>query len=112
MFIFFSSFQHAIRHIKSPSRSQSRKLENQWQGASWFLPRSPREREKHRFVDLDSNETIHLMCRVQTWTSEQQRHGDQLLAVAVAGSCLPMNFVRDSNIKNWVKYIAPQVPIF
>ena len=46
------------------------------------------------------------------WTPAQQKYGDQLLAVAVAGSCLPMNFVRDSNIKNWVKYIAPQVPMF
>ena len=46
------------------------------------------------------------------WTPEKQQHGDKLLAAAVAGSCLPMNFVRDPNIKNWVNYIAPQVPIF
>lgn len=31
---------------------------------------------------------------------------DQLLAVA--GSCLPMSFVRDNNIKRWVNYIAPK----
>ena len=34
---------------------------------------------------------------------------DQLLAVA--GSCLPMSFVRDNNIKRWVNYIAPEVPL-
>lgn len=33
---------------------------------------------------------------------------DQLLAVA--GSCLPMSFVRDNSIKCWVNYIAPEVP--
>ena len=38
-----------------------------------------------------------------------QKHGDKLLAVAVAGSCLPISIVKDSNVKNWVKFIAPQV---
>lgn len=47
---------------------------------------------------------------VKIWTAEKQKHGNQLLAVAVAGSCLPMNFVRDPNIKRWVNYIAPEVP--
>ena len=46
---------------------------------------------------------------VQVWNAEKQRHGNKLLAVAVAGSCLPMNFVRDPNIKRWVNYIAPEV---
>ena len=49
-------------------------------------------------------------CVQAVWTPEQQKHGNQLLAVAVAGSCLPMSFVRDKNIKRWVSNIAPQVP--
>ena len=49
-------------------------------------------------------------CVQAVWTLEQHKHGNQLLAVAVAGSCLPMSFVRDKNVKRWVSYIAPQVP--
>ena len=48
---------------------------------------------------------------VKIFISEHQKHGNQLLAVAVAvaGSCLPLNFIRDPNIQHWVNYIAPQV---
>ena len=56
--------------------------------------------------------TKYVIHCVQIWNAEKQRHGNQLLAVAVAGSCLPMNFVRDPNIKRWVNYIAPEVPCF
>ena len=50
-------------------------------------------------------------CVLQAWTAEQQNHGNKLLAVAVAGSCLPISFVRNHNIKKWINYIAPQVDL-
>ena len=41
-----------------------------------------------------------------------QKHGSQLLAVAVAGSCLPISIVKDNNVKRWVKFIAPLASFF
>ena len=41
-----------------------------------------------------------------------QKPGSQLLAVAVAGSCLPISIVKDNNVKRWVKFIAPLASFF
>ena len=41
-----------------------------------------------------------------------QKHGSQLIVVAVAGSCLPISIVKDNNVKRWVKFIAPLASFF
>ena len=69
--IFFSLSQHVIRHFKSPSRTQSRHWGHQQLIAYWFLRRS-REREKHRFVDLDSKELLVLDLNLMSMSGLDQ----------------------------------------